>query len=488
VAELEQELLELLQELKTSTSENQLSEIYFDTHDNGCDGGPYDWQKEFHDHGFDHRERAIIAGNRVGKTRTAAAEVAIHLTGLYPSWWAGRQFTQPTDWIVAAPTNELCRDILQLALVGNMREGEKSPDGTGWIPSDCIIDYGWRQCGVGNVMDSIRVKHVSGGTSLCTFKSYEQGPVKFQGVARDGVWLDEEPTDYEIYTESLTRTLDSNGLVIFSRTPLFGLSEVIKHFTDGGKGIYYKNVTWDDAPHLDENAKEQLLSSYPEHERDTRAKGIPMMGSGGVYAVPDEMIMCEPFEIPEHFRRICGIDFGIDHPAAAAWIAHDADADVVYVYDCYKERGQTAAYHSQAIKSRGKWIPVSWPHDGMIRDKGGGIALKEQYQSQGVNMLGFSARYDDVKGGGQSREPITLEILERMRTGRFKVFNHLNHWFEEKRMLHRKDGKIVPERDDIESATRYALMMLRCATNYVDEFTTRQSSVNYNDYSPLQDF
>ena len=103
-------------------------------------------------------------------------------------------------------------------------------------------------------------------------------------------------------------------------------------------------------------------------------------------------------------------------------------------------------------------------------------------------MLGFSARYDDSKGGGQSREPITLEILERMRTGRFKVFNHLSEWFEEKRMLHRKDGKIVPERDDIESATRYAVMMLRCARTYVDESSVKQSSVDYSEYSPLEGF
>ena len=124
----------------------------------------------------------------------------------------------------------------------------------------------------------------------------------------------------------------------------------------------------------------------------------------------------------------------------------------------------------------------------MIRDKGGGVALKDQYVAHGVNMLGFSARYDDAKGGGQSREPITLEILERMRTGRFKVFNHLSDWFEEKRMLHRKDGKIVPERDDIESATRYAVMMLRCARNYVDEHSPKQSRVEYDSYCPLQGF
>ena len=54
-------------------------------------------------------------------------------------------------------------------------------------------------------------------------------------------------------------------------------------------------------------------------------------------------------------------------------------------------------------------------------------------------------------------------MLDRMQTGRFKVFRHLTDWFAEKRHYHRKDGKIVKERDDLLSATRYAVMMLRFA-------------------------
>ena len=68
------------------------------------------------------------------------------------------------------------------------------------------------------------------------------------------------------------------------------------------------------------------------------------------------------------------------------------------------------------------------------------------------------------------------------------MFNHLSEWFEEKRMLHRKDGKIVPERDDIESATRYAVMMLRCARTYVDEYSPMQSEVDYSGYNPLHNY
>jgi hypothetical protein len=54
-------------------------------------------------------------------------------------------------------------------------------------------------------------------------------------------------------------------------------------------------------------------------------------------------------------------------------------------------------------------------------------------------------------------------VLDRMQTGRFKVFKHLNDWFEEFRLYHRKDGRVVKEGDDLMATTRYALMMLRHA-------------------------
>ena len=51
-----------------------------------------------------------------------------------------------------------------------------------------------------------------------------------------------------------------------------------------------------------------------------------------------------------------------------------------------------------------------------------------------------------------------------MQSGQFKVFDHLNDWWEEFRLYHRKDGKVVKEDDDLMSATRYAMMMLRDAS------------------------
>ena len=487
--DIEAYAISLLAELIEVSKSQQLRAHYEKVYgEEGCWLGPYPWQVKFHNAGGKFKERAIICANQTGKTRTAAAEVAIHTTGKYPSWWQGHRFTSENDWIVCGNTNEDVRNIQQKALVGTVSE-TRTPTGIGWIPSDCIGICGFRQCGIPNVLDTVKVKHVSGGWSTLMFKSFEQGAVKYQGLELDGAWMDEEPPLHhdDIFSEVRTRLITRNGLLLFSRTPLFGMSRIIRHFLEGGPGIWWIGATWEDAPHLDKDVQKRYSMTYQDYEVDARTKGVPMLGSGGVYPVPDEQIRCTAFAIPSHFRRICGVDFGIDHPAAGCWLAYDADHDIMYVTDCYKQRGETASYHSQIIKSRGQWIPCAWPHDGMIRDKGGGVALKDQYIACGVNMLGDSARYDDVKGGGQAREPATIEILDRMKTGRFKVFEHLTEWFQEKRLLHRKDGQIVARDDDIESAMRYAYIMRRYAVSdtEIEESRYRKSESVDSNYDPL---
>ena len=56
-----------------------------------------------------------------------------------------------------------------------------------------------------------------------------------------------------------------------------------------------------------------------------------------------------------------------------------------------------------------------------------------------------------------------MNMLDRMRTSRFFVFDHCFDFFEEFRMYHRKDGKVIKLNDDLMSATRYAVQSLRFA-------------------------
>jgi phage terminase large subunit-like protein len=427
---------------------------------------PYTWQKEFHAAGKDNQERMLMAANRVGKTFSAASEVAYHLTGDYPEWWEGKRFNRPIVAWTGSPTNETSRDILQAELIGGLGENL----GTGVIPRTRLVGSPTtRQAGVKNVIDSFTVEHRSGGRSSCTMKTYEQGWQKWQGSAPHVVWMDEEPDDYKIFSESQTRILTSQGIVMVTFTPLSGMTELVDHFVTGGEGIYLKGATWNDAPHLSKDDRDRLSKSYRAHERKARTEGIPMMGEGAVFQVDDDEITVAPFQIPDYYSRIKGIDFGLDHPAAGVEIAYNRDQDVIYVIDCYKKAQETAPYHVAWLNKSNRMIPVAWPHDGMNREKSGGRTLADSYRACGANMLAKSARYPKVpgeehdKGGAQPVEPIVDEILQRMQTGRFKIFANLHPWFEEKRSFHRKDGRIVAKRDDILKATFYAVMMRRYA-------------------------
>ena len=219
-------------------------------------------------------------------------------------------------------------------------------------------------------------------------------------------------------------------------------------------------MTIDDAEHYTPEQRAAIIASYPEHEREARVKGIPSMGSGRVFPISEEEITCAPFAIPAHWPQINGLDFGWDHPFAATNLAHDRDADIVYVCKEYAQREATPVIHAAAIKPWGSWIPCAWPHDGLQHDKGSGEALKAQYAAQDLNMLAEKATFED---GSNGVEAGIMDMLDRMQTGRWKVFSTCGGWFGEFRLYHRKDGLIVKERDDRISSSRYGLMMLRHA-------------------------
>lgn len=430
---------------------------------------PYPKQREFHDAGRSFRERALIAGNQVGKTYCASMEVAMHLTGQYPDWWRGVRYGGPIVAWTGSESNELSREIIQAALLGCEDANEKAPDmGTGAIPGSAIIKLTKRQAGVQDVVDQIIVQHKT-GTSRCVLKTYEQKRPKWQGKKVHFVWPDEEP-EPDIYSEALTRTQAvPNGRLMATFSPLKGMTTIVKQFLEPKEGDpprHVTNMTIHDAEHYTDQQRAAAIAAYPAHERKTRALGVPMMGEGRVWPIDEDEIKVNPFEIPRHFARIAGTDFGIDHPAAAAWIAHDRDTDIVYLYDCYQKSGQVPIYHAGTIKQRDpkNYIPVAWPHDGLQRDKGGtGRMIWKQYKDHGARMMRESARIEDDKGGAQGAEATATLMYERMILGTFKVFRHLEPFFEQFRFYHRKDGKIVPTNDDILKATMCGVMELRHA-------------------------
>ena len=435
---------------------------------------PYPFQAAFFETGVHCRQRLLMAGNRVGKSKAGATELTFHLTGRYPDWWKGRRYQQPITAWAGGTSNETVRDIAQAELLGNPDD----PDswGSGTIPKHLIVKAE-RKPGVPNAKSTVLIKH-PGGNSTLQFKAYEMGVEKWMGRSVDVIWLDEEPSR-TIYSQAVTRTLDRKGMVYMTFTPENGMTETVAAFLNQLKpGQSLTNASWDDASekvatlihrtpgHLNEAVMEQILSSYAPHEREMRRYGRPSIGSGLVFPVDEEKVLIEPIALEDHWPKIAGIDFGFDHPTAVVWAAWDREEDCVYIYDCYRQAKAPPQVHASAIRTRPHWIPMAWPHDGNRRDSMGNPGLAEQYRNAGVNMLPFHFENPPAIGekkGGNSVEVGIMEMLQRMENGQFKVFNTLTDWFQEFRMYHRKDAKIVPIRDDLMAASRYCVMSLRFA-------------------------
>lgn len=438
---------QILKELELRASQNQLARYR-----------PYSKQGDFHAAGATYRERLLMAGNQLGKTLAAGFEVAMHATGQYPDWWVGRRFEKPIAAWAAGVTGESTRDNPQRILLG--RAGSF---GTGSIPKASLLDTSSSR-GLADSVDTIRVRHASGGVSQIALKSYEKGREKWQGETLDLVWFDEEPPQ-DIYTEGLTRTNATGGMVMMTFTPLLGMSDVVRRFLmEKPPGTSVTQMTIDDVDHYTDEQKAMIIASYPEHEREARTKGIPQLGSGRVFPISESAITCAAFPIPDHWARLGGLDFGWDHPSAGIQLAWDRDSDCLYVTHAHRAREQTPAMFAAAVRPWGEY-PWAWPHDGLQHDKGSGDQLAALYRLQGLKMLPERATFED---GSSGVEAGIAEMLERMQTGRLKIFQHLLPWFEEFNLYHRKDGLIVKENDDLLCATRYALMMKRWAKSKID--------------------
>jgi len=439
------ELLKALEEQARAKRENKLRSFV-----------PYPKQREFFALGATKRERLFSAGNQLGKSEAGAAEMAYHLTGNYPDDWAGRRFDYSVKAWAAGEGGLVVRDVQQRKLCGE--PGLAEAFGTGFIPRTAFVGKPSMGHGVTDAFDTIHVRHKSGGTSVLKFKSYEQGRSKFQADTVDVIWLDEEP-EMEIYTECLTRTNDTGGMVYVTFTPLKGKTALYIRFTeDRTVDRGFVNMTIQDKP-MSPERRQQIIDSYPAYERAARINGAPMMGSGRVFTTPEEHI-AEPelSYLPDHWHKLWAIDFGINHPFGAVLTAWDKDADIIHLLHAIRVKDQTPLQHAAQLKRIGILVPVAWPHDGTQRERGSGESLSKLYKAQGLRMCDQHATFAD---GGYSTEAGIMEMDDRFQTGRLRVARHLQEWFEEYRDYHRKDGLIVKERDDLMSATRIAVMARR---------------------------
>jgi hypothetical protein len=205
------------------------------------------------------------------------------------------------------------------------------------------------------------------------------------------------------------------------------------------------NAGWDDAPHLSESTKRELLASTPPFLRDARAKGIPSLGAGAIYPVPDEDVICEPFVIPAWWPRAFALDVGWNN-TAALWATWDPTDWTQYWYAEHK-RGETSPIiHAEAIKARGTWIRGVIDPAARGRSQDDGRQLLAQYQALGLDL---TIADNGVESG-------IYGVWSLMETGRLKIWSTLRATLAERRLYRRDEkGHIVKKNDHLMDCGRY---------------------------------
>ena len=443
----------------------------------------YPWQRKFNRATVTKDACMLMASSQSGKSRTGCNIDSYHLTGDYPEDWEGYKFTSPPLCWLLGYSGEKTRDLLQAKLFGRFSENEFEG---GYIPKDKIIDHR-AMTGTTGAMREVRVQHVN-GISTCQFWSYSQGQHALMGDVVDWYHIDEEPKDPTIYPQVLTRTINGDrgngGRGILTFTPENGKTQLVCQFMgeeyEGDEddikidaGMYLQGATWKECPHITKEKAEKILAKYPKYQRKMRSEGVPLMGSGLIYEVDEDDISIKPFEIPEYWFVINGIDFGWDHPQAHIQMVWDRDADMYYVINAWKASKKQPYEAWHCVKPWTENVPVAWPGDGLQhkqQSSGEAVKLKDLYAGEGFNMLPERATFED---GGDGVWVGIMEIDNLLKAGRLKIVSVLFDVFEEIRQYHTKTGpngkiEIVAIREDLLCAIRYAYMMRRYAIRICD--------------------
>ena len=169
--------------------------------------------------------------------------------------------------------------------------------------------------------------------------------------------------------------------------------------------------------------------------------------------------------IEDGWKTIAGIHFqpGVSG-AGAIWLAHDKQADTIHLWDCALYPTEPPIMVATAMTKHGRWIPIAWEEEAK--------PLIDQLLDRGCNILP-----EPVKQTAVQAEAVSRDILERMRTGRFKVDKRLADWLDEYRSFTRDEGLVPMTTHPLMAATRYAMANLDYAR--VRERKGKDTDKNY---------
>jgi hypothetical protein len=249
----------------------------------------------------------------------------------------------------------------------------------------------------------------------------------------------------------------------------------------------------EDNPYLARDGRyESVLRSLDETLRKQLLDGDWLASSDNMFTEFDvQLHVTDPFDIPRHWNRTAGLDYGYKDPSAAVWFATDPSDGSIVIYDEFLKTGLTGREFAQAIKEKEQYelVHVDHPIDWSIYARTGhtGPTIAESM----LSVPGFQIRRAD-----KNREAGWVQIHELLRkdpvTGIPKVRilstckNTIKQLMSAKIHI-TKPGDINQARNsdghwDLLDALRYGVMSRPRRMTYEDALLNAKSGNTWNKY------
>jgi phage terminase large subunit len=147
---------------------------------------------------------------------------------------------------------------------------------------------------------------------------------------------------------------------------------------------------------------------------------------GAVYKDFGEHIV-KPFDIPKHWERLGGADFGINDPTVLLMGAIDPDSGIVYIYDEYYNNVLTVPKHAENMKKLLDPLPY-----GVLRGMVGDPSGKRRNINDHRSIFDHYSEYGIYFKEGDNRIDSGIsKVAAYFALGRLKIFAKCAHTIKE---------------------------------------------------------
>lgn len=237
------------------------------------------------------KRRAYFSGNRGGKSTCNAAETVAWAIGERP-WYKVGDLAR-TSGIPPYPTKQLVltTDWDKVDEIWTTQKGSQPGKLWRFLPKSAIVSTKRNHSGA---IETVEVKHISGGTSLIRFdteEAFKRNPQGSESSDWDRVSID-EPITIEQFKAAARGLIDRGGQADFTLTPLREMWIYDYFYGDGAAlstslqtvpGRFAIRGSIFDNPYLTREAIAEYERDLTDDEKQARLYGIPLELSGLVY-------------------------------------------------------------------------------------------------------------------------------------------------------------------------------------------------------------